>query len=80
MNNIKKTIFKTGFDEETNCTRYEASTSASAGQNVDYTDCLGNPISTAIGGTSGVDTIEFCAIPGSVTVGAEVVLSIQGAC
>lgn len=62
------------------CINYTASTYASFGQEVTYTDCYGEIVELSIGGVGGFDSETFCAIEGSVFYSNEVFLIEDGVC
>ena len=60
------------------CINYTIWTYTSGGAN--YIDCDGNPSSVQVGGISGYDFNEFCALDGSITLSGDANLFSNGLC
>lgn len=63
-----------------NCISYTVSTTSAQAQTTAYIDCGGQIQQVTVGGVSGYDATTFCAREGSVILGSESELTINGAC
>lgn len=62
------------------CISYTVATSSAQGQTSAYIDCVGEVGQVTVGGVSGYDATTFCAREGSVILGNECELTINGPC
>lgn len=62
------------------CISYTVSTTSAQGQTSAYIDCFGDVGQVTVGGASGYDATTFCAREGSVILGNDCQLAINGPC